>query len=170
MSTGPGYGRNSTRRAILKAGGAAIAASRALQVAGSTARGRDDDGGRDQDEAGDRAASFVRASQPLPEPTVILPTDALPPPRGPRLKIAAITTAYFKYSHADDIITKFIEGYAVVGRAHQPHASVVGLAIEQFPEADIGRGMAARYGIPLFDTPAAALTLGRAELAVDGIS
>ena len=81
-------------------------------------------------------------SQPLPEPRVILPTDALPPPRGPKLRLAAITTAYFKYSHADDIITKFIEGYAILGRTHQPHASVVSLAIEQFPATDIGRGLA----------------------------
>ena len=79
------------------------------------------------------AASFVLKSQTLPESKVILPTDALPPPRGPKLRIAAIPTAYFKYSHADDIITKFIEGYAVLGRTHQPHASVVSLAIEQFP-------------------------------------
>src|SRR5262249_38682926 len=41
--------------------------------------------------------------------------------------------------------------------------------IEQFPPADIGRGMAARYGIPLFDSPAAALTLGGDGLAVDGV-
>ena len=120
---------------------------------------------RGQDQAGDRAgeskgaASFVLKSQTLPEPKVILPTDALPPPRGPKLRIAAITTAYFKYSHADDIITKFIEGYAILGRTHQPHASVVSLAIEQFPASDIGRGLAARYGIPIFDTPAAALGL-----------
>ena len=152
-----------TRRAILKAGGAVVATGPAGLLAAPAAQ--------EQDEAGDRAGSFLRKSQPMPEPGVILPTDALPPPRGPKLRIAAITTVYHRYSHADDIITKFIEGYAVIGRTHLPHATVVSLAIEQFPETDIGRGLAARYGIPLFDTPAAALTLGGdgAALAVDGV-
>ena len=36
-------------------------------------------------------------------------------------------------------------------------------------ESDIGRGMAARYGIPLAGTPAEALTLGGKHLAVDGV-
>ncbi len=98
-----------------------------------------------------------------------MPTDALPPQQGAPKRLAAITTAYFKYSHADDIITKFIEGYAIAERTHLPHCRVVSLAIEQFPETDIGRGMAARYGIPLFERPAQALTLGGDRLAVDGV-
>jgi hypothetical protein len=112
---------------------------------------------------------FVVPSPALPQPRVVLPTDALPAPQGPRKRIAAVTTAYYKYSHADDIITKFIEGYSIVGRTHQPHCTVVSLYIEQFPETDIGRGMAARYRIPLCDTPAQALTLGGDRLAVDGV-
>ena len=115
------------------------------------------------------AEGFVVKSQPLPSPRIVLPTDALPPPAGPKKRIAAITTAYFKYSHADDIITKFIEGYGVVGRTHLPHCEVVSLSIEQYPKTDIGRGMAARYGIPLLSTPAEALTLGGEQLAVDGV-
>ena len=117
----------------------------------------------------DPAGDFILKSQPKPEPRIILPTDALPKPDGPRKRIAAITTAYFKYSHADDIITKFIEGYAIAERTHLPHCEVVSLAIEQFPESDIGRGMAARYGIPLFGSPTAAVTLGGPKLAVDGV-
>lgn len=104
----------------------------------------------------------------LPEPEVWLPTDRLRPPGEPK-KLAALTTTWFKYSHADDIITKFIEGYAVVGRIHRPHCQVVGMYVEQTPATDIGRGMAARYEIPLFDTPAGALTLGGDRLAVDGV-
>jgi hypothetical protein len=107
-------------------------------------------------------------SQRLPEPVIDLPTDHVTW-EGPERRIAAIATTYFKYSHADDIITKFIEGYAIVGRIHQPHCQVVSLYIEQLPETDIGRGMAARYEIPLFDTVAEALTLGNDNLAVDGV-
>lgn len=113
--------------------------------------------------------AFVCASQELPAPKISLPTDALPRPSGPRKRLAAVTTCYFKYSHADDIITKFIEGYSVVGRVHVPHCEVVSLAIEQFPATDIGRGMAARYGIPLYDSPAQAVTCGGDRLAVDGV-
>ena len=112
---------------------------------------------------------YLLKSQPLPQPKIVLPTDALPEPQGPKKRIAAITTAYYKYSHADDIITKFIEGFGMVGRIYQPHCKVVSLYIEQFPDSDIGRGMAARYGIPLFDAPADALTLGGNQLAVDGV-
>ena len=111
----------------------------------------------------------VVESQPLPETEVVLPTDALPPPTDAKRRIAAIATAYWKYSHADDIITKFIEGYAIVSRTHRPHCEVSGMYIEQFPESDIGRGMAKRYGIPLYDTPAATLTGGGDKLTVDGV-
>ncbi len=118
---------------------------------------------------GDPASDFILKSQPKPEPRIILPTDALPKPDGPRKRIAAIATAYFKYSHADDIITKFIEGYAIAERTHLPHCEVVSLAIEQFPPSDIGRGMAARYGIPLFGSSTGAVTLGGSKLGVDGV-
>lgn len=112
--------------------------------------------------------SPIVESQRLPEPKVILPTDTVPR-LGPPKRIAAITTVYWKYSHADDIITKFIEGYAIVGRVHQPHCRVVSLYIEQFPENDIGRGLAAHYKIPIFKTPGETLTLGGKDLAVDGV-
>jgi hypothetical protein len=112
---------------------------------------------------------FVLKSQSLPQADVILPTDRLPPPLGKKKRIAAVTTAYFKSSHADDIITKFIEGYAVVGRIHLPHCEIVSLYVDQFSESDIARGMAARYGIPVMKTPAEALTLGGKELGVDGV-
>jgi hypothetical protein len=173
MSTKPGG--STTRRRILRAGAAIALAGRAGLDARSTQAAPEQDTARDRaDEnegAGETGASFLLKSQSLPEPRVILPTDSLAPPRGRKLRIAAITTAYFRYSHADDIITKFIEGYAIVGRTHQPHAEVVSLAIEQFPSSDIGRGLAARYGIPLCDTPAAALGVnGRGDaLAVDGV-
>src|SRR5262249_61793663 len=117
----------------------------------------------------DPHGDFLLKSQPRPEPRIVLPTDALPKPDGPRKRIAAIATAYFRYSHVDDIITKFIEGYAIAERTHTPHCEVVSLAIEQFPQSDLGRGMAARYGIPLFGSPTGAVTLGGSKLAVDGV-
>ena len=111
----------------------------------------------------------VGKSQSLPAPRVVLPTDALGPPQGRPLRIAAITTTYHKYSHADDIITKFIEGYGVVGRIHNPHCRVARLYVEQFPKTDIGRGMAARYGVPLVKRPGEALVGKDGLLDVDGV-
>jgi len=145
-----------SRRDFLHAAGAAMA----IPPVGSAAVAVVED---------DPAGDFILKSQPKPEPPIILPTDALPKPDGPRKRIAAIATVYFRYSHADDIITKFIEGYAVAERTHRPHCEVVSLAIEQFPQSDIGRGMAARYGIPLFASPMGAVTLGGSKLGVDGV-
>jgi hypothetical protein len=149
-----------TRREVLRAAGA-VAAGANLAAPGAA-------GTEEPERQSERGGSVLR-SQALPMPRVVLPTDRLPAPEGPPKRLAAITTAYFKYSHADDIITKFIEGYAIAERIHQPHCRVVSLAIEQFPATDIGRGMAARYGIPLFDAPGKALTLGGDRLAVDGV-
>lgn len=117
----------------------------------------------------DLTRNLVARSPQYPDVEIFLPTDALPPPEGDPVRVAAITTVYFKYSHADDIITKFIEGYSVVGRIHNPHCKVVSLYVEQFPESDIGRGMASRYGIPLYPSVQEALTLGGNELAVDAV-
>src|SRR3954452_21018377 len=137
-------GRRPSRRDFLHAATAVMAIPR-VGTAGDAAL--DDDPSSD----------FLLRSQPKPEPRIVLPTDALRRSDGPRKRIAAITTAYFRYSHADDIITKFIEGYAIAERTHTPHCEVVSLAIEQSPESDIGRGMAARYRIPLFGSPGEAV-------------
>lgn len=119
--------------------------------------------------AGDDASgSLLLKSQSPPAPSVRLPTDAIPPTSEPR-RIAAVVTSYFRYSHADDIVTKFMEGYAIAGRNHTPRCQVVSLSIEQTGPTDIGRPFAARYSIPVFDTPTQAVTLGGSKLAVDGV-
>jgi len=61
-------------------------------------------------------ADGIFKSPQLPRPEVARPTDALTAPAEPKRRLAAITTTWFKYSHAVDIITKFIEGYAMVSR------------------------------------------------------
>ena len=55
------------------------------------------------------AQDWLLESQGMPQPRVVLPTDGIDR-KGSRKRIAAITTAYYKYSHADVIITKLIEG------------------------------------------------------------
>ena len=116
-----------------------------------------------------RSAAGLIRSQPRPAPAISLPIDRLAEANDPPKRVAAITTTYFKYSHADDIITKFIEGYGVVGRVHRPHCEVVSLYVEQAPNTDIGHGMAKRYRIPQVASVTDALRLDGKDLAVDGV-
>ncbi|HXI15773.1 MAG TPA: hypothetical protein VNM48_05330 [Chloroflexota bacterium] len=86
-----------------------------------------------------------------------------------RPRVAAITTVWRKDSHADVLISKLIAGYDLEGEAVQPSVEVVSLYVEQFPENDLSRRWAARFGIPIFGSVREALTLGGDTLAVDGV-
>lgn len=90
--------------------------------------------------------------------------------RRDRLKIAAVTTAYFKYSHSQHIVDRFLEGYGWEGRHHRPDMDVVSLYVEQVGENDISRERLKRYpGMKRAETIEQALTLGTGKLAVDGV-
>src|SRR5262245_47339079 len=80
-------------------------------------------------------------------------------PPGSDKKVAALTPVYRRYSHADNIVTRFMEGYSIVGTSFPPPCKVASLYIEQVPEIDIGRALAKQWGVPLAKTPAEALTL-----------
>src|SRR5262245_20007430 len=84
-------------------------------------------------------------------------------------KVAAIVTTYFRYSHADNIVTRFMEGYAIGGKGYPPPCRVASLFIEQVNDLDIGRPLARRWKVPLANSIADALTLGGDRLAVDGV-
>jgi hypothetical protein len=92
-----------------------------------------------------------------------------PPPAASTKKIAAIVTAYHRYSHADNIVTRFMEGYSIAGKSYPPPARVASLYIDQTPDTDIGRPLANHWGVPVVKTIADALTLGGDKLAVDGV-
>jgi len=47
-----------------------------------------------------------------------------PPPPASTKRVAAIVTTYHRYSHADNIVTRFIEGYAIVGKSYPPPCRV----------------------------------------------
>jgi TAT (twin-arginine translocation) pathway signal sequence len=89
-------------------------------------------------------------------------------PASPK-KVAAIVTTYFRYSHADNIVTRFMEGYSIVGKSYPPPCKVASLFIEQVNDLDIGRPLAKRWNVPVHPTIAEALTLGGNKLAVDGV-
>jgi hypothetical protein len=88
---------------------------------------------------------------------------------GSRKKIAALSTTYHVRSHSDNFITRFLEGYWINEKHHQPPCDVVSLYVEQVHANDISRRLAAAYGIRIYPTIAEAVTLGGGRLAVDGV-
>jgi hypothetical protein len=83
-------------------------------------------------------------------------------------KVAAIVTEYRKWSHADVIVGKILEGYNYDDK-ERPNLRVVSMFVDQFPEKDMSRDLARKYGFPIYDTIADALTLKGTTLAVDGV-
>src|SRR3954471_18667994 len=62
-----------------------------------------------------------------------------------RPKIAAITTVYFKHSHAQHIVDRFLEGYGWNGTHHHPPMDLVSLYVNQIGETDWSRDRAKRF-------------------------
>ena len=86
-----------------------------------------------------------------------------------RKKIAAIITEYRPQSHADVVVTKFLQGFPTDEGLFAPRVELVSIYIDQFPQSDIGRRIAAEYGVTIYNSIVKALTLGGDELAVDGV-
>lgn len=90
--------------------------------------------------------------------------------RNARPKIAAIATTYFKHSHAQHIVDRFLEGYGWNGTHHHPPMDLVSLYVDQIDNGDHSRDRARRFPqMKMYPTIAEALTLGAGKLAVDGI-
>jgi hypothetical protein len=90
--------------------------------------------------------------------------------RPARPKIAAITTTYFKYSHTQHIVDRFLEGYGWNGTHHRPAMDLVSLYVDQIGDRDLSKDRAKRFpSMKMYPTIAEALTLGGSKLAVDGI-
>jgi len=87
-----------------------------------------------------------------------------------RPKLAGITTRFFKYSHTQHIIDRFLDGYGWNGTHHHPEMDLVSLYVDQVGANDLSRERAARYpSMRIYPTIAEALTLGGPKLAVDGV-
>jgi len=86
-----------------------------------------------------------------------------------RKKIAAIITEYRPRSHADVIVTKFLKGFPTDDGLLKPRVDIASMYIDQFPDTDIGRSIAAEHDVPIFPSIVKALTLGGNKLAVDGV-
>lgn len=90
--------------------------------------------------------------------------DATIPPKS----VAAIITAYARGLHADVLVGKILEGWQQDGGAG-PALRLASMYVEQFTEGDLARPMAAKYGVPLFDSIEAAVTVGSDSIPVDGV-
>jgi len=83
-------------------------------------------------------------------------------------RVAAIVTEYRRNSHADMIVGRILEGFNYDGK-EKPGLQLVSLYVDQFPANDTSRALAQRFGFPIVRSIDAALTLGRNDLAVDGV-
>jgi hypothetical protein len=82
--------------------------------------------------------------------------------------VAAIVTEYRRWSHADVIVGKILDGYDHQG-GPGPDLRLASLYVDQFPANDLSRGLARKHGFTLYDSIDKALTLGGNRLAVDGV-
>ena len=84
--------------------------------------------------------------------------------RRPSAKIAALTTIFYKYSHSEHIVDRFLEGYGWEGQHHRPPMDVVSLYVEQVGQNDLSRERAKRHPqMKIYPTIAEALTCGRKQ-------
>ena len=86
-----------------------------------------------------------------------------------RKKIAAIATAYYPFSHADVIISKFLKGFPADGELLAPDVDIVSMYMDQRSERDVGVQLAREHGVEIYFSISSALCLGGSELAVDGV-
>ena len=87
-----------------------------------------------------------------------------------RPQIAAIVTQFFKHSHAHHIVDRFLEGYGWNGRHHRPAMDLVSMYVDQVDDTDLSADRFERFGhVKKCDSIRDALTLGPANLAVDGV-
>ncbi len=83
--------------------------------------------------------------------------------------VAAIVTAYYHNSHADVIVSRLLQTMTLDDKGERPALRLVSLYVDQPTGSTIGLDIAHAHHIPLYKTPAGALTLGGKTLAVDGV-
>ncbi len=83
-------------------------------------------------------------------------------------KVAAIVTVYTRWSHADVIVGKILEGYNHDGGAG-PNLKLVAMYVDQTPDKDMSRALAKKHVFTIHRTIEGALTLGGDKLAVEGV-
>lgn len=103
------------------------------------------------------AAGFAAVTSPL----------AIAQP--PKKTVAAVVTMYTNdgrlNTHANVIIGRLLNGYSPNGIFTEPRTRLVSMYTDQFPRADLSRGLSEKHSFKVFPTIREALTLGGADLA-----
>ncbi len=86
-----------------------------------------------------------------------------------RKRLAVITTEWRFRSHAWHMAERFLVGYPVKGRWHQPPIDVVSAYVDQTPESDLSRSRAKEFGFAIHPSIAEALRCGGKSIAVDAV-
>jgi hypothetical protein len=94
---------------------------------------------------------------------------AEPQLRTGRKKMAIVTTEWRYLSHAQHMGDRFLVGYPVNGRWHEPALQVVSLYVDQTPAGDLSHQRAAEFGFTIYPSVATTLRCGGDRLAVDAV-
>ena len=84
-------------------------------------------------------------------------------------QVAALVTAYFHNSHADVIVSRLLQTMTLDDKGERPAMRLASLYVDQPDGSSVGLEIARDHHIPIYKTPAEALTLGGKSLAVDGV-
>jgi hypothetical protein len=84
-----------------------------------------------------------------------------------RPRLAAVVVGYETRWHADNLVTRLLEGYRIDETVYEPRCSVA--SVYTLRPSSLSADLAARHGFRLASSIAEALTLGGASLAVDGV-
>jgi hypothetical protein len=88
-------------------------------------------------------------------------------PAAPK-SVAAVITEYRPCSHADVLVGKILEGWKQDG-GPGPALKLASMYVDQFPDQDLARKLAAKYNVPIFETIERAITVGGDRVPVDGV-
>jgi hypothetical protein len=114
-----------------------------------------------------RRRDFLTGVVSVPAVVRVASSAGTPPPRQP--KLAAIVVGYALRWHADNIVTRLLEGYWIDQKFHPPRCRVVSLYTHRRGASDVSSRLAAAYDFKVYPTISGALTRGTRALDVDGV-
>jgi hypothetical protein len=91
------------------------------------------------------------------------------PTRSDRKRMAIVTTEWRYLSHAQHMGDRFLVGYPLNGKWHEPGLDVVSLYVDQKPDGDLSRQRSEEFGFKIYPTIAEAVRCGSDKLAVDAV-
>ena len=89
-------------------------------------------------------------------------------PQDTRKPVTALITEYRRWSHADVIVGKILEGFNYDGKEF-PRMRLVSMYVDQFPKNDWARDLASKHNVLLAQSIEQAITLGGNKVAVEGV-